>query len=143
MTWSSRSLASRETPSPPSWRAKCRSGFATLPPVLLQEQPAVFLLLKGVLVSWSLALDEHCRHKDLHGSGRRSVIPYVHGGTELYCSRLSCLSLPICPPALIDLFFCPREEVSTRSFYSSRLDNYNETRGPTGGPEVVETLYSI
>jgi hypothetical protein len=37
----------------------------------------------------------------------------------------------------------PPEEVSTRSFYSPRPDSYNETRGPTGGPEVVETLYSI
>jgi hypothetical protein len=39
--------------------------------------------------------------------------------------------------------FDPREEVSTRSFYSSRPGSYNETRGPTGGPEVVETLYNI
>jgi hypothetical protein len=26
-----------------------------------------------------LALDECGGHQDLHGSGRRSVIPYVHG----------------------------------------------------------------
>jgi hypothetical protein len=37
----------------------------------------------------------------------------------------------------------PCEEVSARSFYSSRSDSYNETWGPTGGPEVVETLYNI
>jgi hypothetical protein len=43
---SGRSIASRETPSPPSWRAKCRSGFTTLPPVPLQEQPAVVRLLE-------------------------------------------------------------------------------------------------
>jgi hypothetical protein len=54
----------------------------------------VVLLLEGVLVSWSLAMDEHGGHKDLCGSGRRSVIPYVHGRTELYCSSLPCLSLP-------------------------------------------------
>jgi hypothetical protein len=35
------------------------------------------------------------------------------------------------------------EYVSTRSFYSSRPGCYNETRGPIGGPEVVETLYNI
>jgi hypothetical protein len=33
-------------------------------------------------------MDEHGGHKDLRGSGRRSVIPYVHGTTELYCSSL-------------------------------------------------------
>jgi hypothetical protein len=48
----------------------------------------VVLLLEGVLVSWSLAMDERGGHKDLRGSGRRSVIPYVHGRTELYCSSL-------------------------------------------------------
>jgi hypothetical protein len=37
----------------------------------------------------------------------------------------------------------PPEEVSTRSFYSSRPGNCNETRGPIDGPEVVETLYNI
>jgi hypothetical protein len=48
-------------------------------------------------------------------------------------------------PALPEpfLFFDVCEEVSTRSFYSLRLGSYNETRGPTGGPEVVETLYNI
>jgi hypothetical protein len=70
----------------------------TLPPVLLQEQPVVVLLLERVLVSWSLAMDERGGHEDLRGSGRRSVIPYVHGRTELYCSSLPYLSLPICPP---------------------------------------------
>jgi hypothetical protein len=40
-------------------------------------------------------------------------------------------------------FVRPREEVYTRSFYGSRPGSYNETRGPTDGPEVVETLYSI
>jgi hypothetical protein len=102
----------------------------------------VFLLERG-LVSWSLAMDECGGHEDLCGSGRRSVIPYVHGRTELYCSSLSYLSLPICPSALTDLFFDPCEEVSTRSFYSSRPSSYNETQGPTGGFVVVETIYNI
>jgi hypothetical protein len=93
-TWSSRSIAFRETPSPPSWRAKCRSGFTTLPSALLQEQPAVVFLLEGTLVSWSLAMDERGGHEDLRGSGRRSVITYIHGRTDLYCSSLPCLSLP-------------------------------------------------
>jgi hypothetical protein len=61
----------------------------------LQEQPDVVLLSDGALVSWSLAMDEH---KDLRGLGRRSVISYVHKRTELYCSSLPCLSLPLRPP---------------------------------------------
>jgi hypothetical protein len=101
------------------------------------EQPAVILLLEGALVAWLFALDERGGHDDLRGSGRLSVIPYVHGRTELYpCPSLPCLSL-----------FCfstpPCEEVSTQSFYSSRPGSYNETWGPTDGPEVVETLYII
>jgi hypothetical protein len=55
--------------------------------VTLQEQPAVVLLLKGALVSCSLAMDEHDEHEDLRGSDHRSVIPYVHGRTELYCAQ--------------------------------------------------------
>jgi hypothetical protein len=115
-------------------RVNCRSGFATLPPVPLQEQPAVVLLLEGVLVSWSLAMDERGGREDLRSSDRQSVIPYVHGRTELYCS-----SLYEPEPFFPD----PCEEVSTRSFYTSRPGSYNETRGPTAGPEVVETPYNI
>jgi hypothetical protein len=71
----------------------CRSGFTTLPPVLLQEQPAVVILLESAFVSWSLAMDEHGEHEDLRGSNHRSVIPYVHGRMELYYSSLA---LPVC-----------------------------------------------
>jgi hypothetical protein len=95
----------------------------------------VVLLLEEALVSWLLAMDEHGGHGDLCGSCRRSVIPYIHGRTELYYS-----SLPFFDHESV---FDPREEVSTRSFYSSRPGSYNETHRPTGGPEMVETLYSI
>jgi hypothetical protein len=57
----------------------------------------VVLLLERALFSWSLVMDERSGHQDLRGSSRRSVIPYVHGRTELYCSSLPCLSLPIYP----------------------------------------------
>jgi hypothetical protein len=57
----------------------------------------VVLLLERGLVSWSLAMDECGGYKDLCGSGRRSVIPYIHERTELYFSSLPCLSLPIYP----------------------------------------------
>jgi hypothetical protein len=63
----------------------------TLPPELLQEQPAVVLLLDGALVSWSLAMDEHGGHEDLRGSSHRSVIPYVHGPTYLSVELSSTL----------------------------------------------------
>jgi hypothetical protein len=98
MTQSSRSLAFKGTPNLPSWRAKCQSGFTTLSPVLLQEQPDVILLLEGALVSWSLAMYERGEHGDLRSSGRRSVISYVHGRTELYYSSVPCLSLSFHPP---------------------------------------------
>jgi hypothetical protein len=48
----------------------------------------VVLLLEGALVSWLLGMGERGGHEDLHGSGRHSVIPYVHGRIELYCSNL-------------------------------------------------------
>jgi hypothetical protein len=62
-----------------------------LPPVALQEQSAVILLLEGVLVSWSLDMDERGGHDDLCGLDHLSVIPYVHGRTELYCAQ-ACLA---------------------------------------------------
>jgi hypothetical protein len=34
-------------------------------------------------------MDEHGGHDDLYGSGRRSVIPYVHRRMRLYCSSLA------------------------------------------------------
>jgi hypothetical protein len=55
----------------------CRSGFTTLPPVLLQEQPTMFLLWARALASWSLTMDECGGHHNLRGSGRHIVIPYV------------------------------------------------------------------
>jgi hypothetical protein len=48
----------------------------------------VVLLWGRPLPSWLLAIDEHSEHEGLRGSGRRSIIPYIHGRTELYCSSL-------------------------------------------------------
>jgi hypothetical protein len=70
----------------PTWCTKCRSGFTTLPPVLLQGPPTVVLLLERVLVFWSLAMDEH---EDLYSLDRQSIIPYVKGRMELHCSSLA------------------------------------------------------
>jgi hypothetical protein len=70
----------------PSLQRRYRSDFTTLSSMMLQEQPAVVFLLKRALVSWSLGMD---KHEDLCGSRHRSVIPYVHGRMELYCSSLT------------------------------------------------------
>jgi hypothetical protein len=89
-TRSSRSLASRETPSSHTWRAKYRSGFMTLLPKPLQELPIVVLLWGRHLASWLIALGECGGHGDLRSLGRLSVIPYVRVRTELYCAQ-ACL----------------------------------------------------
>jgi hypothetical protein len=38
-----------------------------------------------------LALGKRGGHDDLHGSGRLSIIPYIHWRTELYCAQV-CLA---------------------------------------------------
>jgi hypothetical protein len=91
------------------------------------------------LTSYLLAMHEHSVREDLHGSSHRSVIPYVH--KRVSCIAQDCMSMGL-------FFFLiylsdPSEEVSTQSIYNSSPDSYNETRDPTGGPKVVETLYNI
>jgi hypothetical protein len=63
------------------------------------------LLWGRLLASWLLALGEHGGHGNLRGSGRRSIIPYVNGRTELYCAK-ACF-------AWVFHFFDPCEEAST------------------------------
>jgi hypothetical protein len=59
-------------------RSYYRSSFTKLPPVPLQEQSAVVLLLEGLRSHKVLVIREYGGHEDLRDSGRRSVIPYVH-----------------------------------------------------------------
>jgi hypothetical protein len=80
-------------------------------------------------------MDECGGHEDLHGSDRQSVISYIHGRTELYCSSLPCLSLPFLSASV--------KRCLPRPFIAQGWVDYNETRDPTGDPEVVETLYNI
>jgi hypothetical protein len=49
------------------------------------------LLWGRPLASWLLALGERGGHDDLRGSGRLSVIPYIHERTELYYAQ-ACLA---------------------------------------------------
>jgi hypothetical protein len=58
-------------------------------------------------------------------------VKYVKDSKLIYLFDFGCRS------------FARGEEVSIRSFYSSKLDCYNEIRGRTGGPELVKTLYNI
>jgi hypothetical protein len=51
----------------------------------------VVLLLGRTLASLPFAMHERGGHQDIRGSGHRSIIPYVHGRTGLYCSSLPCL----------------------------------------------------
>jgi hypothetical protein len=115
-------------------KAMCRSGFTIFSPEMLQKQSVVVLLLQGVLISWSLVIDERGGHKDLRGSDRQSVIPYVHERTGVVLLKHA---LP--EPAFLST---PMKQ-SVRSFYSSRSGSYIEIWSPTGGPAVVETLYNI
>jgi hypothetical protein len=96
----------------------------------------VVLLLGRDLVSWSLGIDERGGHEDLRGSGRQSVIPYVHGRTGLYCSSLPCLYES--EPFLFPTDHC--EVAPAQAFYSSRSDSYNESQGPTGDLGAGQTL---
>jgi hypothetical protein len=71
---------------------------------------------------------EHDGHGDLCSSGHQIVTPYIH--RRCVCIAMCCLKRVWSESAL------------ARSFYSSWPDNYIETRDPTGGTEVVETLLS-
>jgi hypothetical protein len=61
-------------------------------------------------------------HGGLCGLDRRSVIPYVHGEWELYCSMLFKRWLGSCLQESKRTCL-----VFARAFYSSRPDSYNET----------------
>jgi hypothetical protein len=56
-----------------------RSGFMTLPSVPLLEQYCCGSFVGGAQIAVELANREYGGHQDLRGSGRWSVIPYVHG----------------------------------------------------------------
>jgi hypothetical protein len=94
----------------------------------------VVFLLERDLISWSLAMDEHGRHKDLCDSSHRSVIPYVHRRTELYCSSLY-------EPEPF-LFSAHLKWRLPEPFITQGQVVYNEPQGPTGGPGVGK-LYAI
>jgi hypothetical protein len=77
------------------------------------------------LISQLLAKDEHGEHRDLYGSDRRSVIPYVYGriGVAVCCSSV-CLDLN----GLADSSACV-------TFYSSRPRQVQCGLGPDRWPQ--------
>jgi hypothetical protein len=91
-------------------------------------------------------MDERDGYEDLCGSNCRSVISYVYRIIGLYCSMLSCLREPKPCLSFRPTSFCtylstdPCEVMSTRAFYNSRSDSYNESRGPTGDPRASQIL---
>jgi hypothetical protein len=64
---------------PPTWRVKCRSGLRHFHRCRYSSSTAVVLLLEGLRSHKVLVIGEYGGHEDLHGSDRRSVIPYIHG----------------------------------------------------------------
>jgi hypothetical protein len=72
-------VVEQQPPRAPTWRAKCQSGFTTLSPVPLLEQYRCVSFVGGSQIAVELVIREYGGHEDLRGSGRRSVIPYVHG----------------------------------------------------------------
>jgi hypothetical protein len=103
----------------------------TLPPEPLPERPAVVLLRGRSLAFWLFALDERGGHDDLCGLGHLSIIPYVHGRTELYfCSSLPCLSL--------FYFSSPWKWRLPEPFIAQGRVATMSPQGPTGGLGVGE-----
>jgi hypothetical protein len=103
----------------------CQSGFVTLPPEPLQEQPTVVLLWGRTLASWLLALGECGEHGDLRGSDRLSVIPCIHGRTELYCAQACLTSF---------LFLTPQKWRPLEPFIAQGRVIYNEPPRPDRWP---------
>jgi hypothetical protein len=127
----------------------CPSGFTTLPSVPLQEQPVVVLLLEGHRSLGELAIREYGRHKDLRGSGRRSVIPYVHGWMELYCWVLVLDWGVRCSPSVSPCVYV--EFIPGLRLCDCRLPGpfipqgravTGRPHGPTGGPRAGRPLRS-
>jgi hypothetical protein len=83
---------------------------------------------------------EHGGHEDLRGSDRRSVIPYVHGRTELYCSNL--YEQEHFSPTM-NLFLTHVKRCLLGPFITQGRVVTMRPGGPAGGPEVVEILYNI
>jgi hypothetical protein len=67
----------------------------------------------------------HGGHKHLRGSGRRSVIPYVHGESVVLLCVWCCSSRELNLAKRVRL-----DSVAAPSFYSTRQGCYKKTQGP-------------
>jgi hypothetical protein len=86
----------------------------------------VVLLWGRPLASQLLVIAEHSGHQGLCGSGRRSVIPYIHRRTVLYCSSLY-------EPEHF-LFPTPLKRCPPEPFIAQGRVVYNEPPRPNGWP---------
>jgi hypothetical protein len=121
---------------PPSWRAKCRSGFTTLPPVPLQEQYRCGSFVGGAQIAQGVGYQgiRWTRRFTWFGSPERNTLrPRVKGVVLLCLSarlRSSFLSPCVCSWRLPGPFIAQGRAVTVRS------------HGPTGGPGVGRPLRS-
>jgi hypothetical protein len=78
-------------------------------------------------------MDELGEHRDLYGSARQNVIPYIHREDVLYCYVFAQVWVVLVPKSL-------RILTSARPFIAQGYDSYIAIQGPTGGPGVIESL---
>jgi hypothetical protein len=133
----------RTVKCPPSWHAKCQSGFTTLPPVLLQEQYRYGSLVGGAQIARGVGYQGIRWTQKFMWFGppeRNTLRPWVKGVVLL------CLSA-----RLRSLLFSPSERVCVWSFCSWRLPGpfiaqgravTVRPHGPTGGPGAGRPLRS-
>jgi hypothetical protein len=93
--------------SAPSWRAKCRSGFTTLPPAPLPESsPLWFFFLEWAQIAQGVGYEgiRWTREFTWFGPPERNTLrPWVNGVVLLCLSvwlKSSCFALGVCPGLL-------------------------------------------
>jgi hypothetical protein len=148
-TRSSRSLASRETPSPPSWRAKCQSGFTTLPSVPLQEQYRCGSFVGGAQIARGVGYQgiRWIRRFTWLGPPERNTLRPRVNGVVLLCLSAQLRSLFVRPCVCV----CSTREFVRLSLHSWRLPGPFIAQGRavtvrphdlTGGPGAGRPLKS-
>jgi hypothetical protein len=109
----------------------CRSGFTTLSPALLWEQPTVVLLLERVYVSRMLAIWKHGGDKrfTLFGPPERNTLrPWENGSCITVCCSNVGLALG-CPGFRLSIL------TFATAFYSTRPQRLHCDLGPDRWPQ--------
>jgi hypothetical protein len=74
-------------------------------------------------------MDEHGEYRDLRGSDRQSITPYIHE-RDVWCITMHCSSIRVSLRILTPVW----------PFIAQSHDSYIVTQGSTGGPRVVGSL---